>query len=333
MGKKQQTAPASDRLVVMLIDDQEIVAESIQQMLQEEGDIDFRYCSDPTEAIDRAIDINPTVILCDLVMPEVDGFTLLRFFRANEQTENIPVIVLSSKEDAIDKSDAFSAGASDYLVKLPERIELVARIRAHSRSYLAQKQRDAAYQEMAALQKQLEASNRELTRLSSLDGLTEIANRRYFDDHLDKEWRRSVRDKTLLALILIDVDYFKPFNDNYGHQRGDECLQHVAKALSHALQRPADFVARYGGEEFVVVLPETDARGAMQIAENLRAAVDALHMEHVCSKICDHVTISLGVACCSPDFQKPGDIIKAADQALYQAKERGRNQAVLWEKS
>lgn len=311
---------------VLLIDDQSIVGEALRRMVENEQDIELRYCSDPTRAMGEAIEFRPTVILQDLVMPEVDGLVLLRFFRANPVTKTTPIIVLSSKEDPAIKSEAFKIGATDYLVKFPDQIEVVARIRAHTRTYLAQQQRDDAYRALRGMQIELEKKNAELQRLSSLDALTGISNRRRFDEYLDQEWLRAARDAKTFSLILIDIDHFKAYNDNYGHQGGDECLRKVARALDGALMRPGDMVARYGGEEFAVILPDTDLDGAAVIAEKLRSSIDTLGLEHQHSKTSDHVTISLGVASIVPrDGGVPATLVKMADDALYEAKEGGRN--------
>ena len=325
----QETGQAPESLrnpVVLLVDDQKIIAEGLRQMLADEPDIEIHYCSDPRRAINMAIEVSATVILQDLVMPEVDGYTLLNFYRKHPRTADIPVIVLSSKEDPLDKSEAFRQGANDYLVKLPDKIELIARIRAQSQSYLLQLERDIAFKKLHKLQQELEIRNAELQRLSSVDGLTGIANRRHFDERLDQEWKRAMRENLSLSLVLIDVDFFKPFNDNYGHQLGDDCLRMVASALAGALHRPADFVARYGGEEFVVVLPGTDIKGALVTAETLRMAVESRNIKHEFSKAAKHVTISLGVASTIPRQDiEPKSLIVAADSALYEAKESGRN--------
>lgn len=319
--------------VVVLVDDQAMVAEGIRRMLEHEPGIEFHYCSDPKKAINMAVQVKATTVLQDLVMPDIDGMTLVRFYRANPMTRDIPIIVLSSKDDPKIKSDAFANGATDYLVKLPEPIELIARIRAHSKSYLAQRERDEAYHALREMQEQLREmnaqlaqSNRELHRLSSLDGLTGIANRRQFDEVLEREWQRSVRNDTPLSLILLDIDYFKPFNDRYGHQAGDDCLRMVARTLDRVVQRPTDLVARYGGEEFVVVLPDTNQAGAEAVARELLKEVRNLGIIHEASKVTDHLTLSIGTT--TRDSGQPGsatDLVAAADQALYLAKEHGRN--------
>ena len=172
----------------------------------------------------------------------------------------------------------------------------------------------------------LQAANDELQRLAALDGLTDIANRRAFDECLDNEWRRMTREKGELALIICDVDYFKKYNDAYGHQEGDECLKSVARAMAVSLLRPADFVARYGGEEFAAILPNTDLEGAVCVAENIRRAVMELQIEHSDSAVAPVVTLSLGVACARPSVgHRPEILLTTADQALYLAKESGRN--------
>jgi two-component system chemotaxis family response regulator WspR len=320
-------------IIVLVVDDQQMVAEAIRRMLIDEDDIEFHYCQNPIKAVDIANEVKPTVILQDLVMPDVDGYTLLRFYRANELTKNVPVIVLSTKEDAKAKSEAFANGASDYLVKLPDQIEMVARIRAYSSSYLAQKQRDEAYIQLQQYKKQLEVSkekleesNKILHSLSILDGLTGVANRRHFDDMIDQEWLRAVRDKSELSLIMLDIDYFKKYNDNYGHQMGDDCLKSVANILSSSLKRPSDFLARYGGEEFVIILPETNRAGAEAIAEQLRSAVEELAIIHDHSEIVNYITISVGVTTKMPGKSgRPAELLAKADEALYSAKENGRN--------
>lgn len=321
------TCADAARIRVMLVDDQNIVAEALRRMLADEAEIDYHYVSDPASAIDEATKFKPTVILQDLVMPDIDGLMLLKFYRSNPETKVVPVIVLSTKEDPKIKSEAFALGASDYLVKFPDKIEVIARILAHSRSFLAQQQRDEAYQALEVLKKELEEKNTELERLSSQDGLTGIANRRIFDEFSGKEWGRAARDHTPLSLILIDIDHFKTYNDNYGHQGGDDCLRQVAQKLASTVRRPSDLVARYGGEEFAVVMPGTDLEGAKRIADALCDGVASMNLPHAHSSTADHVTISLGVASAMPTTEGgPEQLIEKADEALYQAKKSGRNQ-------
>ncbi|MBE9503886.1 MAG: diguanylate cyclase [Proteobacteria bacterium] len=318
--------------VVLLVDDQAIVSEAIRRMLVDDKDIEFHYCQESSKAVQTANEIQPSIILQDLVMPDVDGYTLLKFYRANPATSATPVIVLSTKEDPMAKRQAFENGASDYLVKLPDKIELVARIRAHSKTYLLQLQRDEAYREMEKLQEELKKSNAILQRLSVLDGLTGIANRRHFDEMLAQEWKRGWREKHQVAVVILDIDFFKKYNDGYGHQGGDDCLKQVASTLDETIIRSGDFLARYGGEEFVAILPGTDADGAAKVAEEMRANIEKQNIPHAYSDVADFVSISLGVAVMQPDKSgNPDDLVARADEALYKAKEEGRNRCIMAE--
>ncbi len=186
-----------------------------------------------------------------------------------------------------------------------------------------ERQKKAGLLEQINTLKRLEA---ELQKQSGQDWLTGLANRRRFDEIIQQEWARARRDETPLGLLMIDIDYFKLYNDSYGHQAGDACLQQVAKTIGGAVHRPGDLPARYGGEEFVAVLPKTDAAGAALVAEKMRDAVEALHLQHVNSRVSDRVTISVGAAgMVPPEKGDPAVLIAAADQALYQAKREGRN--------
>lgn len=317
---------------VLLVDDQLIVAEAFRRICATQEDMEIAYCGDPAKAIEVASSFHPTVILQDLVMPNIDGLKLLSLFRSDPATKSIPIIVLSTKEDPKTKSEAFALGASDYLVKFPDVIEVLARIRAHSRSYLAQQQRDKAFAALRKMQIELERKNAELEALSCRDGLTGILNRRGFDDYLSKEWLRAIREVRELGLLLIDIDFFKTYNDNYGHQGGDECLRRVAYVMGSTLKRPRDVVARYGGEEFAVILPDTNLVGASKIAESLRHAIDSMNIPHAHSKVTDHVTISIGVASVRPTPTQTAEmLVEMSDKALYEAKRSGRNRFCLWQ--
>ncbi|WP_242876168.1 GGDEF domain-containing protein [Desulfosporosinus hippei] len=173
---------------------------------------------------------------------------------------------------------------------------------------------------------QLENANQELSFLSSIDGLTGIANRRHFDQFLNQLWLLATHNREPIALILCDIDFFKAYNDTYGHLQGDECLKEVAASLKGSLKRQGDFIARYGGEEFVVVLPNTTVEGALTVAETLRVSVESLEIPHRLSSITPKVTISLGIAVGQANLaNSPTPLIEAADKALYQAKQNGRN--------
>ncbi|MFD2642969.1 response regulator [Pseudomonas japonica] len=312
--------------MVLLVDDQAMIGEAVRRGLAQEDNIDFHFCADPHEAVAQAVRIKPTVILQDLIMPGLDGLTLVREYRANPATQDIPIIVLSTKEDPLVKSAAFAAGANDYLVKLPDNIELVARIRYHSRSYMTLLQRDEAYRALRVSQQQLLDTNLVLQRLMNSDGLTGLSNRRHFDEYLELEWRRAMREQAQLSLLMIDVDYFKAFNDTFGHLAGDEALRQVAEAIRACCARPSDLPARYGGEEFALVLPNTSPGGARLVAEKLRQTVQAAGIAHTKPQPDSWLTVSIGLATHTPAIGSHcRQLISAADDALYQAKNNGRN--------
>ncbi|MCO7521538.1 MULTISPECIES: PleD family two-component system response regulator [unclassified Pseudomonas] len=313
--------------MVLLVDDQAMIGEAVRRGLAHEENIDFHFCADPHQAVAQAMRIKPTVILQDLIMPGLDGLTLVREYRNNPATQDIPIIVLSTKEDPLVKSAAFAAGANDYLVKLPDTIELVARIRYHSRSYLTLLQRDEAYRALRVSQQQLLDTNLMLQRLMNSDGLTGLSNRRHFDEYLELEWRRAMREQQQLSLLMIDVDFFKAFNDSFGHLAGDEALRQVAEAIRGCCSRPTDLPARYGGEEFALVLPNTSPGGARLIAEKLRQTIMALNIAHTVPEAASHLTVSIGLATLTPGVGSHcRQLISAADKGLYLAKNSGRNQ-------
>ena len=313
--------------MVLLVDDQAMIGEAVRRGLSNEDNIDFHFCADPHQAVAHAVRIKPTVILQDLVMPGLDGLSLVREYRSHPATKDIPIIVLSTKEDPLIKSAAFAAGAYDYLVKLPDNIELVARIRYHSRSYMTLLQRDAAYRALRVSQQQLLDTNLVLQRLMNSDGLTGLSNRRHFDEYIELEWRRSLREQSQMSLLMIDVDYFKTFNDTFGHLEGDEALRKVATAIRDASARPSDLPARYGGEEFALVLPNTSPGGARLVAEKLRMTVQALKIPHISPTEGSSLTISIGLSTITPTAGSHcRELISAADKGLYLAKNNGRNQ-------
>ena len=209
------------------------------------------------------------------------------------------------------------AGGDDYLPKPITQRVLSAKLRAMAR--------------IADMRKELEAASADLRRLSSIDGLTQLYNRRHFDETLELEWSRSSRTKEPLSLILCDIDHFKAFNDNYGHVAGDDALVRTGKTIMNTLQRPSDLPARYGGEEFAVILPSTPAVGAMVVAEQLRIAMDTIAIPHAFSDAAHIVTMSIGVSTYYPQHSKAGhiELLDAADRGLYRAKNKGRNRIEL----
>jgi diguanylate cyclase (GGDEF)-like protein len=250
----------------------------------------------------------PDLILMDIIMPGMDGYEACKRLKQEEQTRNIPVVFITAKDQEEDETYGLELGAVDYITK-PFSLPIVkARVKTHLE---LKRHRDI------------------LEKLSTCDGLTGIPNRRRFEEMFGMEWKRSIRQGRSLSLIMIDIDYFKLFNDHYGHLLGDDCLKLVAETLLDTIRRSGDFVARYGGEEFVCVLPETDKEGAKTVAELFRKAVDTLKIIHEKSQVSDHVTISLGVATLIPKADKAMKfLIEAADKSLYQAKAEGRNRII-----
>lgn len=321
-------APDDYPVMVLLVDDQAMVGEAVRRALSHQINIDFHYCAHSDLAIEAAQRTRPTVILQDLVMPGIDGLTLVRQYRANPATRNVPIIVLSTREDATVKSAAFTAGANDYLVKLPDTIELVARIRYHSRSYVNLLQRDEAYRALRQSQQQLLETNLELQRLTNSDGLTGLANRRYFDEYFGAEWKRCEREQNRLSVLMIDIDDFKQYNDTHGHLAGDIALKRVAQCIGSFAQRPTDLAARIGGEEFILVLPGISPEHMKIQAEKLQIAVHALVFSDDTST--HDVSVSVGAASMVPQLGiSEAKLIEAADQALYRAKREGKNRVSI----
>ncbi len=304
----------------LLIEDTLTSATLVSHQLRKIG-IEPILARDGEKGIEQFKLERPDLILLDIIMPGMDGFEVARRIRQLEQAgEWTPIIFLTARTSDEDLEKGIAVGGDDYLIKPVSETVLAAKVRAMQR--IAQMRYS-----LLVLTRKLDEANQELTRLSSLDGLTSIANRRQFDETLLREWRRASRQGKPLALLLSDVDRFKQFNDGYGHQVGDECLNAVARTFAAALRRPADLVARYGGEEFAVILPDTDITGALQVAEGMRSAVENLRITHRYSQDGGVVTVSIGVASVIPGRSegRPADLLKAADDALYQAKERGRN--------
>jgi two-component system chemotaxis family response regulator WspR len=303
------------RIVVLLIDDQRIIGESLRQMLQNESDIQFHFCQDPMKAIEIALEIRPTVILQDLVMPELDGLELVRRFRAQQDLDKVPLIVLSGTEVAEVKAEAFALGANDYMVKLPNALEVIARIRYHSQGYINLLEREAA---MARV-----------TWLAEHDPLTACLNRRTWHEGLDEAIVTLALDEALL-LAICDIDLFKKVNDTYGHQCGDDAIQHVVAILEKGIGGLGQ-LGRLGGEEFgifMVLSKITSEAGdpvmeADKIFEHIRKELENSPLnwnEHVLT-----LTMSFGIT-----FHRAGEngesALSRADAGVYQAKDGGRNQ-------
>jgi diguanylate cyclase (GGDEF)-like protein len=290
---------------VLVVDDSSAMRMALESVLSAEHQV--FVASNGHEGLALAASERPDVILLDVVMAGMDGYAVCAHLKSDPRTEDIPVLFLTSLNGENDETMALEAGAIDFLVK-PFRPKVVAaRVRNHV--------------ELKRL--------RDLIKQQSLvDGLTGIANRRRFDEVLPDLWSACAQGQKPLALIMVDVDYFKRYNDHFGHPAGDACLQAVAAVLARCVTSPGSLVARYGGEEFVCVLPEADSLRAMAVAEHLCAEVKALGLHHPTSDVEEVVTISLGVAAMRPATGgAPQDLMLRADAKLYQAKAGGRNQA------
>lgn len=307
---------------VMVVDDSPTFRAGVAKMLVQMGHEPMPV-ENGLQALERVKEEFPDLVLMDANMPVMDGYEAARRIREIRPDHWVPIIFLSGSEDDQDLQRGIEAGGDDYLVKPVSYVVLHAKIRAMRRI-------EDMRQKLVTLSVQLAVANRELEELSHRDGLTGIANRRHFDAYLDREFNRAARTHRPLGLVLLDVDHFKGYNDRHGHQAGDACLRLVAETLRSCCSRAADLAARYGGEEFALILPETDAAGAVKVAEHARAAIAALKLPHGASAVAPHVSISAGVGARAADANLAvPQLLARADEALYLAKNRGRNCCIL----
>jgi len=273
----------------------------------------YLEASDGIEGL-KILDDHPVdLIICDLMMPNMDGFEFLARVKGAEEFRETPVIILSVKEDSSTKIRMLESGASDYVTKPFHAGELVARV--------------AVQLHIKALQDDMRNTNKLLKELSITDHLTHLYNRRYLMDALRIEFQRSLRKGKELCLVLLDVDNFKSINDTYGHQQGDMVLAAIAEAVQVELRR-YDIAARYGGEEFAMLLPETSLEAGAAVAERLRQAVQEMCFPSPLEGLT--ISISQGIAALpAPDIVSVDEMIRTADQALYRAKQNGRNRVEL----
>lgn len=323
---------------ILIVDDTPNNLRLLSTMLTEQG-YKVRSVINGKMALTAAQAAPPDLILLDINMPLMTGYEICQKLKSIEITNEIPVIFISALDEVLDKVKAFSVGGVDYITKPFQLEEVLVRVQ----NQLALRRLSKRLQEQNALlqkeiherkivQAALEKANQELKRLATLDGLTQVANRRRFDEYLLQEWRRLKREQCYLSLIMCDVDYFKCFNDTYGHQAGDDCLRKVAQAIGTNVKRPADLVARYGGEEFAIILPNTHPDGAIVIAQYMHEAIYQLQILNLHSSVSQYVTLSIGVSGIIPNGNHtPEDLIAVVDKALYQAKQQGRNQTVYQE--
>lgn len=300
LGRKQR---------ILIVEDVKLNAQILMNVLKD--DYDLRVANNGLEALAMVKEQMPDLILLDIVMPEMDGYAVCAQLQGDPNTRDIPILFLTALEG--DKNEAYGIelGAMDYIRK-PFNVPVV---KAKIRNHLELKR----YKDI-------------LKRDIRVDGLTRIPNRRRFDEAYAEECSRAMRNKTPLAVLMMDLDLFKAYNDTYGHLQGDDVLKLVAKTLYNTLQRPGDLIARWGGEEFVALLPQTALEGACQVAERLRLAVIELQIPHEASAYGKFLTISVGVAASQ---EKEGRafydmLLQRADEAVYAAKRNGRNTIVAF---
>ncbi|MGB3613351.1 MAG: PleD family two-component system response regulator [Elainellaceae cyanobacterium] len=303
-----QTSP----LTLLLADDDLFTRRFLTACFAQEGGYCVVEVDNGAACLEAYHTVEPDIILLDASMPTMDGFECCQRLRAHRPAASLPILMITGLNDSVSVDRAFDAGATDYVTKPIHWPVLRQRVRL--------------YIERHQLHKDLERANQLLHKMAALDGLTQISNRRSFDGRLQREWQRLARESRPLALALFDVDFFKVYNDTYGHLAGDNCLRQIAAAAEQTVRRPADLVARYGGEEFALLMPNTGEAGAVAIAHQLCHAVRQLGIYHGASPMGDHVSLSVGVASLIPTAEEPAEsLINAADVALYRAKEQGRD--------
>jgi len=306
-------------LNILVVDDNKFIRQVVSAMIIDSGHVAITadgHQQALTELEKGSVDL----VLMDIEMPEIDGFELTRMIR-KAHPQWFPIIFLSSNDSEDYLTKGIDAGADDYLTKPVKQVILNAKIRAMER--------------IAKMKGALERANKQLEILSSIDPLTHVLNRRGLEDVLANAWQINERQKGELSILMLDIDFFKFYNDNYGHPQGDKCLVQVADLLAETLNRSTDSLARYGGEEFMVVLPFTPIDGARFKAKELNLALLNKKILHEYSSVLPYVTISIGIATTTAldSVSNASELIKQADIALYQAKKQGRNGYQVFQKN
>lgn len=326
-----------EKINILIVDDRKdnlLVLESILEPLS----VNIVKAFSGNEALGLLFDYDFAVALIDVQMPEMDGFEMAEIMRSSERTCNIPIIfvtAISKEQKHVFKG--YDSGAVDYLFKpIKEPMVLKSKVKIFIELY-NQKQKiieqalmlEKKVQELEVTKQELQKVNTILERISYFDKLTGIANRHSLEDYFRIVLKNSIKNEANLSVMIIDVDYFKELNDNYGHVQGDRCLVNIAKIMKEALKRPLDFAARYGGDEFIVLLPETNKENAYKVAEDIKENINSLKINHGFSNAANYVTVSIGTVTLIPNkIVSLNDIISKADKALYQAKNEGRNRVI-----
>ena len=288
---------------LLVVDDQPINIRIINELFR--ADCDMHMATGGEQAIAISQSLQPDLILLDIMMDGMDGLEVCRLLKSDPATAAIPVIFITAKGDENDEALGLELGAVDYISKPLNPAIVRSRVKTHLT---------------------LKIQGDYLKGLASLDGLTGIPNRRAFDLRLADAWSQASREGTALSLIMIDIDYFKRYNDHFGHLAGDQCLSLVATALADSVNRPYDMAARYGGEEFACILPDTNLQGALKVASMLRTNISELKIAHPASDVSEQLTLSMGVASLQPRIgSDSAELIALADEQLYQAKHNGRD--------
>lgn len=315
--------------LILVVDDEKTLRLVLRRAMEKEG---YRVAeaSDGEQCLDVCQQIKPDMVLMDAMMPGIDGFSCCDKLQTLLGDDCPPVLMITVLDDQASVDRAFGVGATDYVTKPVHWAVLRQRVRRVLQTRWAMVELHRQIERAQLLTEKLEAANCELQRLASVDSLTQIANRRCFDEYFHGAWIRLAQEQLPLSLILCDIDFFKAYNDTYGHQAGDECLRQVADSIRQAAKRPDDLVARYGGEEFALILPNTDLEAAVRVAEAIRGEVRVLSIAHAGSKVSKFVTLSSGVASVIPSWTSSKEqLIANADTALYKAKLEGRDRVVF----
>jgi two-component system, cell cycle response regulator len=304
---------------ILIVDDIPVNIQLLQNYL---GTAGFQTVSagNGEEALERVRDTKPDMILLDVMMPKMDGFEACRLLKKNEETSYIPVIMVTALNELDDKIKGIEAGADDFITKPFNRLELLARVKSLLRVKFL-------HDQLQEKIKQLEIAKERLRELAVTDGLTQLFNYRYFREYLDTEIRRAARHHLYVSMVMMDIDFFKHYNDLHGHPAGDQVLRTLAQLMRDNL-RSIDVAVRYGGEEFTMVLPETNRTQACIVAEKIRKLVEKQRFAHEEQQPNGKMTVSMGVASFPEDAGDAEDLIKKADLRLYMAKSQGRNKVV-----
>jgi len=326
--------------IILIVDDSSDNLRLLSTMLSSQGYTVKKAVSGKFAL--QALDvINPDLILLDINMPEMDGYQVCNLIKSKEKYRTTPIIFISASDQIFNKVKAFQVGGIDYITKPFQLEEVLIRIENQlnqKRLYQElQRQNELLENEIAERRRAenaLTEANKKLELLAWLDGLTGIANRRKFDEYIHQEWERARREQIPLSLILVDVDFFKLYNDKLGHLMGDDCLKKVASILHYIVRKSTDLVARYGGEEFVLVLPNTPQEGAIILAGRIQYTIAAEKIIHPNSSVSDYLTLSMGINTKVPDtIMQVTDFINMADQALFKAKKAGRGRIEFYQES